>query len=275
MALTLPTTLFSTLAHHRLAQHREARGSLERLSSGSRISRAADDAAGLGVATTLGTHARSAEGALRNTGDGMAALAVAESGAAQIVDVLQRMRSLAVQSSSDTLQDPQRASLQTEFGALRDEIGRIAGDIEYNGLALGDGSLSAVQVQVGIHQDPPNRIEIQLGALTPFALGISGAGFHISTSTDARSTLDPIDAALATVSAQRSEYGALINRIDASLNHLHTWSRSVTDARARLMDADYAMESSNLVRSAILRRSGRASQLQARRMARAVVRLLR
>ena len=146
--------------------------SLSKISSGIRINSASEDAAGLGVATNLESQVISTRQAMRNTNDGISIIQTAESAANEVTDILQRMRELAVQSSSETLADTERSFISDEFNQLRSEVGRIASVTEFNGLQLADGTNSQISVQVGIQNEASSRISIQLGDLTTSGLSI-------------------------------------------------------------------------------------------------------
>ena len=148
----------------------------QNISSGLRINNAADDAAGLAVAENLESEQMSLRQAQRNTNDGISVIQTAEGATNEVADMLKRMRELAVQSSSETLANTERAYIQDEFVQLSDEVDRIAQVTEFNGLALADGSDSDMNVQVGIHNSSNDRISISLGDLTASKLGVNDSG---------------------------------------------------------------------------------------------------
>lgn len=249
--------------------------SLRRLATGRRVVTAADDPAALGVASKLNSRLISTHRALRNANEGLAVLEVSDGTAESIVDTLQRMRELAVQSASETLANKNRAALQTEFGGLLTEISRLSDTAQHNGINLGDGSVGNLSIQVGIDSSGTNRIDISLGDFSLTALGLDGGTVQISNVTDARTSIDAVDGALHTVNSHRSIFGALVSRIEASIGMAQTNTLSIAAAEGRMVDADFARETSVLARSRILLHAGQASKTQARRMSYSVVRLLR
>ncbi|HHO51043.1 MAG TPA: flagellin FliC, partial [Deltaproteobacteria bacterium] len=174
MALTVRTNLTSmTSISHLNMNNQKLSSSLARISSGMRINSAADDAAGLGVAENLDAAGRSLRMAMRNTNDGIAVVQTAEGAANEVANIIKRMRELAVQSSSETLENTERTYINDEFSALSTEVDRIANVTEFNGLALADGTNATLDVQVGINNVAANdRIAITLGDLTAATLGV-------------------------------------------------------------------------------------------------------
>jgi flagellin len=246
--------------------------SLERISSGMRINRAADDAAGLGVATSLETAVISTMQSMRNTNDGISIIQTTESATQEVTDMLQRMRELAVQSSSETLADEERSYIQDEFGQLRSEIARIATVTEFNGISLTAGTTTSLDVQVGIDNNAESRITIQLVDLTTTNLGLTAV--DLSASSTAQSAIDSIDAALGTVNSARSVLGAVQNRLDSSLNNSQTYMEALSSAEAQIRDTDYAVETSNLTKLQIMQQAGVASLAQAKNINQSVISLL-
>ena len=165
---------------------------MERLSTGLRINSAKDDAAGLAISQRMRAEVSGLEMATRNANDAISMLETAEGATLEIANMLQRMRELAVQSSSETLADTERSFISDEFNQLRSEVGRIASVTEFNGLQLADGTSSQISVQVGIQNASSSRISIQLGDLTTSGLSIDSLDLSSSTSTfcfEARSML--------------------------------------------------------------------------------------
>jgi len=193
--------------------------SLGRISSGLRITQAADDAAGLGVATNLEAISISTSQAMRNANDGISIIQTAEGASNEVIDILQRMRELATQSSSETLANTERSYIQDEFVQLRSEMSRIASVTEFNGIQLTDGSDTTLNVQVGVENDSSSLIQITLGELAPNVLGLLGLNKDVLTVVNARTLLDDIDSALDTVNGYRAELGAAQNRLDNALNN--------------------------------------------------------
>lgn len=249
-------------------------GTLERVSSGMRVNRAADDAAGLGVATNLRTQISSTRQAMRNSNDGISVIQTAEGAATSVVDILDRMRELAVQSSSETLADDERAYIQDEFTQLTAEVDRISAVTEFNGLALADGTNATLDVQVGSQNNADSRITITLGNLAAATLGVDGLSVDMSTSAGAQTAIDSIDAALDTVNSYRSDLGSVQNRLDNALNNASTYTESLSSAEGAIMDADYAFETAEMTKQQIMQQSGIAAMAQAKGIVQSVTSLL-
>jgi flagellin len=275
MALTVRTNNVALRAMHDLnATQSKLGGTLERVSSGMRVNRAADDAAGLGVATNLRTHISSTRQAMRNANDGISVVQTAEGAAGSVIDILDRMRELAVQSSSETLADDERAYIQDEFTQLTAEVDRIANVTEFNGVQLADGSTATLDVQVGIQNNADSRITITLGDLSAATLGVDALSVDMSTSAGGQSAIDAIDTALDTVNAYRSDLGAVQNRIDNALTNAATYVENLSAAEGAIMDADYAFETAEMTKQQIMQQSGIASMAQAKGIAQSVTSLL-
>jgi flagellin len=248
--------------------------SLTRISSGMRINRAADDAAGLGVATNLETSITSTRQAMRNTNDGISIIQTAESAANEVTDILQRMRELAVQSGSETLDDDERSYIQDEFVQLSEEVERIAQVTEFNGVALTNNSATSLDVQVGIQNNTTSRIAIDLGDLRATSLGVASTQVALSSVTSAQEALDAFDTALDSINGLRSSFGAVQNRLDSALNNSQVYSESLASAEANIRDTDFAAETSNLTKMQIMQQAGVAALAQAKNINQSVVSLL-
>jgi flagellin len=274
MAMTVRTNTASMAASAELGRtnHRLGR-TLERIASGLRINRAADDAAGLGVATNLESAVMSTQQAIRNANDGISIIQTAESAYEEVTDILQRMRELAVQSSSDTLDNDERSYLQDEFDQLTSEINRISAVTEFNGVVLSNGSTSSLEVQVGINNDTASRISIVLGDLRATSLGFTSA-VTVNNSTSAQSALDTLDQALDNLNSFRSDLGAVQNRIDSSINNAMIYVEALSAAESRIRDADYATETSEMTKEQIMQQAGVAALAQAKNMNQSVISLL-
>lgn len=254
--------------------NRSLSGTIKRISSGMRVTSAADDAAGLGVATNLETGTISTRQAIRNTNDGISLVQTAEGSANEVTDILQRMRELAVQSSSETLADDERAYIQDEFEELSSEVARIASVTEFNGVNLGDGTTTQVDVQVGINNNASSRITIDMGDLTTTTLGVGTGSISMASVTAAQAAIDVIDSALDTVNGYRSQLGAVQNRLDSAINNSETYAESLSSAEGQIMDADFAQETSEVTRLQIMQQAGVAALSQAKNMNQSVVSLL-
>ena len=247
--------------------------SVERLSSGLRITRAADDAAGLGLSETLRAHIRSINQAVRNSSDGISLTQVADGGASTIGNLLSRLRELASQSASGTVGSTERSYIDSEFLALRSEIDRIAQVTEFNGQALLSGSSINFSVQVGFKSGSGNTLSLNLNDLTISSLGISSV--NVSTSANAQSALSNIDSAISAVATARAEYGSLQNRFEATIANLQVSSENLTAAESRIRDADVAYETSQFTKNQVLVQTGIAVLAQANTLPQQALALLR
>jgi len=275
MSLTVRTNIASMMASGYLGRTTDGlTGSLGRVSSGLRITSAADDAAGLGVATNLEAISISTSQAMRNVNDGISVIQTAEGASNEVVDILQRMRELAVQSSSETLADTERSYIQDEYVSLRSEIARISSVTEFNGLQLADGIDTDLNVQVGVMNDASSLIQITLGDLTTSTLAISSASVNLLDVTSARSAIDALDSALDTVNSYRSDLGSVQNRLDNALNNNQIYLENLSGARSNIEDADYATETAEMTKFQIMQQAGVAALAQAKNMNQSVVSLL-
>ncbi len=275
MALTVNTNTASLNAINNLNQTQRALGgSYQRISSGLRIAKAADDAAGLAVAESLNAQSASGRVAMRNTNDGISVIQTAEGAMDSVGDIISRMRELAVQSSSETLADDERAYIQDEFEQLSAEIDRIASSTNFNGTSLTDGTTTALDVQVGINNTANDRITITLNDLTASTLGVDTAGADLSTAAGAQAAIDTFDTALDSVSSYRSELGAAQNRLDSALENMETYVENLEGAESQIRDADFAFETAELAKNQILQQAGVSVLAQAKAMNQGVLSLL-
>ena len=244
--------------------------SLEKLSTGLRINRAADNAAGLAVSEELRTQIRGMSQAKRNAQDGIALLQIAEGAANETSDILQRMRELAVESQNDTLTDTERGYLDQEFTALRSEITRVAQSAQYNGQTLTDGSSSAFGgasssssvLHIGANGNSGvDQITIGIDGIDATDLGVNASS--VSTSSAASTALTAIDTAIGSVNNMRSDMGAYVNRLDHAINNLSNQEFNTQDAESRIRDVDFATESTNFTRNQILTQSATSMLSQA------------
>ncbi len=275
MALTVNTNTASLNAINNLNQTQRALGgSYQRISSGLRIAKAADDAAGLAVAESLDAQSASGRVAMRNTNDGISVIQTAEGAMDSVGDIISRMRELAVQSSSETLADDERAYIQDEFEQLTAEIDRIASSTQFNGTALTDGTVTSLDVQVGVMNTANDRIAITLSDLTAATLGVDTASADLSTATGAQAAIDTFDAALDSVSGYRSDLGAVQNRLDSALANMESYVENLESAESQIRDADFAYETAELAKNQILQQAGVSVLAQAKTMNQGALSLL-
>lgn len=215
--------------------------SLNRLSSGSRINSAKDDAAGLAIAAQMATQLGSENQALRNINDGLSVAETADGALGQVSDSLQRMRELALQAANGTNSVSDRQAIQAEFAQLGEGLDQLAAQTEFNGQKLLDGGLS-IQIQSGANVG--NTRSLALGDASASGLGI--AGLDITSTQGAADAVDAIDQAIASVNTQRSAVGAAQASLSSAAASLTGTYESLAAAKSRIADTDYASESSNL-----------------------------
>lgn len=253
--------------------------SLERISSGLRINSAADDAAGLSVATSMESDNTSIKQAMRNTNDGISMIQTAEGGANEVYNILTRMRELAVQSSNQTYSSTDRNQMSIEFNALRKEIGRIATTANFNSISVLN-STKTLTFQIGLHNNADNRFNMVLASvnLSIGALAISTGDVSLGGATtlvsSANSAITAIDTALVSVNNARAHLGAFQNRLESTLNEASNYSENLSSASSRIIDVDYAQESSSMTRFQIMQQAGVAALGQAKAIPQSVVSLL-
>ncbi|MEC8191884.1 MAG: flagellin [Myxococcota bacterium] len=248
---------------------------MERLSSGLRVNRAADDPAGLAVAIQLGADDRSASQALRNTNDGLSLLATAEGAMGEIGTILDRMRELAVQSANGTLTASQRSTIDDEFEELSAEIDRISTSTEFNGISLTDGTPSSLNIQVGINGGASNQISVTLSDASASALGVGTSSVDLTTATGATAAITTIDNAIDTVAGQRSSIGASQNRLESASSYMSELQLATRSARSGIMDADMAFEAAEMSRLQVIQAAGIAALAQAQNINHGIIGLLK
>ena len=226
-----------------------------RMSSGLRINSAADDAAGLGMAENLDAEARSLRQAQRNTHDGISVIQTAEGASDEIGNIIKRMRELAVQSSSGTMDNVERGYINTEFSELASEVTRIANVTEFNGVSLTNGA-GTLNVQVGANGGADDRIAITTKDLKATTLAIDTGNISMANAVSAQAALAKLDLALDTVNSARSSFGSVQNRLESALNNLETYTANLQSAESRIRDADFAHESAQLAKYQIMQQAG-------------------
>jgi len=257
--------------------------SVERISSGIRINRGADDAAGLAISEALRSDIRGLRQAVRNANDGISLINVAEGALNEQSSILIRLRELASQAATGTVGSTERATIQLEFTSLRNEIDRIAFTTQFNGQGLVDGSLgssvassSQVLIQVGIDSGSNSRInlntEIALNAVTSTSLGIEN--LSVTAAAEALTTLDTINSAISTVTQGRGKVGAVQNRLTRAVGNISVSIENLQAAESAIRDADIAAEIATLTRNQILVQSSTAMVGQANLIPQSILQLL-
>ena len=248
-------------------------GNFRRLSTGLRISTAADDAAGLAISERLRSQIRSIDQAKRNANDGISMVQTAEGALNEVSSIMVRLRELAVQSANGSVSGQDRNTLNQEFSSLVDEVNRIGRSTEFNGIKLLDGSSSSVSFQVGFGTTANiDTISVSLSAAlsTSLALNSLDIGSAGSTST----AITNIDAAINSVSSLRGSLGAIQNRLGSTINNLAIQSENLSAAESRIRDVDVAYETAQLTRNNILQQASVSVLSQANSQPQAALRLL-
>lgn len=275
MALTVNTNLSAMRASNALNKTQASLShTLAKISSGMRVTKAADDAAGSAVASNLQTRARSGRQAIRNANDGISIIQTAEGATKEVLNILDRMRELAVQSSSETLANDERVYIDDEFEQLSDEVERIAQATEFNDLQLADGSKTSLSVQVGVTSGTESQLTIDLGDLTVSTLNVDTTTVDLTVASSARTAIDTIDDAIDAVNSTRAGYGAVQNRIDSAIANMTTYVESLSAAESQIMDADYAHETAEMTKLQVMQQAGTAALAQARTINQSVISLL-
>ena len=242
---------------------------MERLSSGKRINSAKDDAAGLAIASSMTSSIKGMSQGIRNANDGISLAQTAEGALGEITNMLQRVRELSVQSSSGTYSDDDRTNMQAEVTELTGQITDIISNTKFNGNTLFGSSDTSFTIQVGSTAD--DTVDVTVGALD-----LSDAtGLDISDAGDASDGLETVDDALKTVSTVRAGLGASQSRLDSVVSNLTSQVNNLSEARSRIEDTDYSVETANLARANILSSAATAMLAQANQTGQGVLQLLR
>ena len=240
--------------------------SLERLSSGYRINRSGDDAAGLAISEKLRAKTRGLVQASRNASDGVSLIQVAEGGLNEIQNILVRLRELGVQSASDTIGAKERGYLDQEYKSLKEEIDRIANSTEFNGTYLLDGTGGSLDFQVNTGGD--NLLGVDRISFDAFKLDVNVdklglEELNVNTKSDAQRSLASIDTAVEKVSSVRGQLGAIENRLESTIKNTSISIENLSAARSRIKDVDIAEETSEMAKQNILMQAGTAMLAQA------------
>ncbi len=276
MGLRIMTNIPALAAMRTLGQTKQnLEGNLERLSSGSRINRAGDDAAGLAISENLRAQIRGFRQAKRNAQDGVSMIQVTEGGLNEVSNMIVRLRELAIQAASDTIGDKERQFADREFQALKSEMDRIAASTAYNGNPLLNGKAGIFEIQVGIGNNPlTDRVvyNAENANVTLEALGLVGES--VAAKIGAQTTLANLDDALTRVNSVRSDLGAMQNRLQSTINSLAINDENLSAANSRIRDADLAVEVSDMTKNNILMQAGISVLGQANASAQASLKLL-
>lgn len=249
--------------------------SLERLSSGYRINRAGDDAAGLAISENLKAQVRGLKQASRNAQDGVSLVQVAEGGLNEISSILIRLRELSVQAASDTIGPVERQFLNVEYDQLVSEIDRIADSSEFNGTQLLSGTGSILDFQVGTRNDPNiDRLSFDASKADANAAAIGVNLTSVADKASAQNSLTAIDQAIVSVSAMRADFGAIQNRLQSTISNIAVSIENMSAANSRIRDVDVAEETAELTKNNILQSAGVSVLAQANQSSQAALQLL-
>lgn len=277
MGLRINTNVGSINAQRALGNTRgSVSKSLERLSSGSRINRAGDDAAGLAISENLKAQIRGLGQAKRNAADGISLVQVAEGGLTEIQNILIRLRELSVQAASDTIGPAERRFLNVEYEALLDEVDRIADSTEFNTVPLLNGQGTVIDIQVGTRNNP----NVDRITFDPTSTNVSATSLGLSLTSvleknSAQASLDFIDRSIKQVSSIRADFGAVQNRLQATMNNIGISIENLSAANSRIRDTDMAEETAELTKQNILMQAGISVLAQANNAGNGALELLK
>jgi flagellin len=276
MGMTVNTNSISLNAQRNTSANGSALATaMQRLSSGLRVNSAKDDAAGLAIAEGMNAQVRGMNTAVRNANDAISLAQTAEGSLGKVGDALQRMRELAVQSANGTNSAGDRDNLQAEFKQLSDEVTRVVNGSKFNGTSLLDGSTATFTFQVGAGTAATDTIAVSSVDVSGTASAVAALDISGATAAGATSAIDALDTAISDVTTGRANMGAVQNRFDSVISNLQVSSENLAAARGRIMDADFASETSNLSRAQILQQAGTAMIAQANQLPQQVMQLLR
>ncbi|GAB2715722.1 flagellin N-terminal helical domain-containing protein [Arthrobacter bambusae] len=289
MGMAINNNLMANNAYRNLSNtQNEVSSSMEKLSSGLRINRAADDAAGLAISEGLKSQVSGSAVAARNAQDGISVIQTTEGALTEVTSILQRMRDLAVQGSSDTNNADARTAIKTEGDSLGQELDRLTKGTNFNGIDLLKGAAGAgvsatstpgsLDIQVGTGGTANDKISVKVGDVTTAVGALSSsttaADFLVDTSANAQTTITKIDTAIKNISTQRAGLGATQNRLQHAINTLNVSGENLQAAQSRITDTDMAQEMVKFTKANILQQAGTAMLAQANQSGQGVLKLL-
>lgn len=264
MGLRVATNVPSLVAQRNIeANSKDVGRSISRLSSGQRITSAADDSAGLAISTKLEADIRGLRQAQRNANDGVSFVQTAEGGLNEVSNILVRLRELSVQAASDTVGDEERTFINKEYGSLKDEIERIANVTTYGGKSLLNGNGSELSFQVGANRGESNSISYNPDEANATVSNLGIGSTAVMSKTEALDSLESLDQAISKVNNYRSSLGGMQNRLHYASNNLGSQVNSFEEARSRIADTDIAEEAAKLAQKSIMQSAGIAVLAQA------------
>jgi flagellin len=271
MAMVINTNMQALSATRMLDQtSRQMSNSAERLTTGLRINSAADDAAGLAIASRMSSQINGTNQAIRNANDGISLVQTMDGAAGAVSDMMQRMRELAVQASSGTYEDKDRALMKTEYTALKDEIKRVAQTTSFNGKML----FSATDIKVAADWKGAAAGEVTITVKNLSAVATTLSGLNLSTAALAKTAITTLDTQIDALSTSRAGWGAVQNRLEYTVSNLQNISENMTAARSQIQDADFAAETASLARTQVLQQAGMSMMAKANQNAQMVTQLL-
>jgi flagellin len=279
MGLRIATNVTSISAQRNLRQTTDRQGTvLQKLASGNRISRAADDSAGLAISEKMKAKVRGVNQAKRNANDGVSMIQTAEGGLNEVSNILIRLRELSVQSATDTVGDQERAFMDSEYQELKEEVDRISRTTEFNGKRLLDGGDDTYDFQIGINniafEDRISYEQSESDASLDSLFEGDESGMTVSTKELAQEGLAKLDAAIQNVSGQRAVMGSIQNRLGSTINNLEVSAENVAAANSRIRDTDYASATAENTKLSILNSAGSAVLAQANSNGQSALRLI-
>ena len=276
MALTVRSNIAALRSINQLNKTQSfLTGSLEKISSGLRIRRASDDAAGLAVSSRMESDNVSLRQAMRNANDGVSLVQTAEGTLNEIGSILTRMRELSVQASNGTYSSSDRDLINKEFLLMRNEIRRIASNSTYNGISLLAGKdTGAITIQVGIDNIGGDKLGIQMSAISASQGALNVSSLGVGSVASSLAAIASIDSAINTVNSARAELGATQNRLESALSQASTYSENLSSSYSQIMDLDYARESATMTRYQIMQQAGVAALGQAKAIPQSILSLL-
>jgi flagellin len=276
MGMRISTNMSAIQANRNLVfSQREIQKSSAQLASGSRITKSADDAAGLAISENLKSQMRSYSQAGRNANDGISMIQTAEGGLNEISNMVTRLRELGIQAGSDTVSDRERLMVDKEVQQLKSEVQRIAQTTRFGNTNLIDGSGDQFDFQIGIYNDDfADRISYQAGDTNATLANLGLDSLDYSTKGGAQEALSNLDAAQSTVNGFRANLGALQNRLQSTTDNLGVMNENISAANSRIRDTDIAQASSDMTRNNILLQASTATLAQANQTPSLALRLL-
>ena len=276
MAMVINTNMGSENAVRLLDQvSRSQRGSMEKLTSGIRINYTADDAAGKAVVTKMDSQIRGTEMAIRNAQDGIGVVQTLDGAIEEAVNMLQRIRELAVQMATDTYTSAQRTHAQQEVSQLKLELSRIGTTLKFNGIPLLNGSNAGLSIHAGWETAKDNEISIPLFSLRADNVNLSFKSANVTTQASALATISRMDNDISYINSMRAKWGAIQNRLEHTVSNLQNMNENIKASRSQILDTDFARESANLARTQVLQQAGMAMLSQANQSAQQVTQLLK